>query len=194
MKNPKYLIQKFPEQNIGVIHLWTLALSKRGDMQAYDGVPPVSMRVELVDAQPVAVKPVLMKTSGEFSGRESYATFPPETPSLPGQPASAVPAKTTPDDQASAGSPSVETDVADAVPVAEAPVKDAQDMTPVLTPEEKHMRLVHIIGKWPAGDPEYFTTTGLPRLDSLIADLGADVETRERDAAWTAFNTFKPKK
>ncbi len=207
---PKYLIKKFPEQGIGIIHLWTPLLSKRSDMTVYNGVPPSSMRVKLT-LENSGSDTTHMIDLDDFPPDDSI--FSPNTPSLLGadHPISAVPgiaATAAKEVDAVHTSTSTGADIAagadadagkepealktpgsagDAAWGASENPDNGRDLTPCFTPEQKHARLVEIIGTWEPGDPERFTNSGLPRLDSLMAALGADVETRERDAAWAAF-------
>jgi hypothetical protein len=181
----KYLIQKFPEKGIGVIYLWTPLLAKRDDMKPYDGEVPKSMRVDLVDAQLEAGRPI---AAVDTSLSPVPLSAVPRAAAAAAKAVDAVNAGTGAGADIVAGSGS-DTGVGKDPEAQTGGEKlgDGQDMTPALTPEQKHAKLVEIIGMWKPEDPENFTAAGLPRLDSLIAALGADVESRERDAAWEAF-------
>ena len=191
----KYLIQTFPEKGIGRIFLWTPLLAKRDDMKPYDGVPPKSMRVSLVGAQPEAERPIAaFKTSVEDAGKTVDTSLSPVPLSAVPRAAAAV---TKAVDGVKAGTDAgANTDAGvgkepetQGSPAGESDgnITEGQDLTPSFTPEQKHARLVEIIGTWNPDDFEHFTTAGLPRLDSLMKALGADVEGTERDAAWEAF-------
>lgn len=167
-KTPKYLIQKFPQLNLGRIFLHTDALAKRPDMSAYDGPVPATMQVQLdTDTQPVSQQPM---TGASVTSE---------------QPVSAVPVENAQGSEVAAVSEEDGDKGEDGT--------DGQNMTPVLTPEEKHAKLVQAISTLNPDDSAHFTDAGMPRVDVLMAALGMDVEGKEREAAWKAFQETKKK-